>query len=230
MNVFDKDLGELPVNGRVVDLAGKIISAPETPMTVVFDQPYGLGCTRTVTVDVSDGFFETGIYRMSDERSFKTKVKLNSGSEFLKIEQQLEYQNFINNTELFLQIQTVATADRMLAGIYRFRTINVLDYKPLKDLAGEYSISSKDSGEWVSNSNGDVFLEHLKVGLTNILVKENPDYFNVVINGAKVLKGETAKKSDLFGRPVILVPRSIENEIFLTLTWTSREFELNLMA
>lgn len=79
----------------------------------------------------------------------------------------------------------------MLAGVYRFRTINALDYKPVRDFSGEYSISSKDAGEWISNENGDVFLEHLKVGLTNILVKDNSDYFNVVINGAKVLKGET---------------------------------------
>lgn len=60
-------------------------------MTVSFDQPYGLGCTRTVTTSVVDGFFETGIYQMSDKRSFKTKVKLNSGTEYLKIEQSLEY-------------------------------------------------------------------------------------------------------------------------------------------
>lgn len=28
----------------------------------------------------------------------------------------------------------------------------------------------------------------------------------------------------------MLVPRSLENEVFLTLTWTSKDFELNLMA
>lgn len=190
MNSFDKNLGELPVNGRVIDLAGNLIASPTTPMTVSFDQPYGLGCTRSVTVNVTDGFFESGIYRMSDQRSFKTKVLLNPGSEYLKIEQQLEYQDYIDSTEFFLQIQTVASADRTLAGVYRFRTINTLDYKPVKDFAGEYSISSKDAGEWLSNSNGEVFLEGLKVGLTNILVKENPDFFNVVVNGAKVIKGE----------------------------------------
>jgi len=98
---------------------------------------------------------------MSDQRSFKTKVKLISGSDYLKIEQALEFANYLDSSELFLQIQTVASADRMLAGIYRFRTINSLDYKPQKDLTGEYTISTKETGQWSSNENGEVFLEHL---------------------------------------------------------------------
>ena len=39
---------------------------------------------------------------LSDNRSFKTKVKLNSGSEYLKIEQHLDWAKYIATTELFL--------------------------------------------------------------------------------------------------------------------------------
>ena len=54
----------------------------------------------------------------------------------------------------------------------------------------QYSISSKDIGVWTSNKDGEVYLEHLKVGLTNLIIKDDPDYFDQVINGAKVFKGE----------------------------------------
>lgn len=121
----------------------------------------------------------------------------------------------------------MASADRMLAGIYRFRTINSVDYKPLKDLTGEYTISSKETGQWISNENGEVFLEHLQVGLTNVLVKENSDYFNVLVAGARVFKGDAA---EAWGRPAMLVPRYLDKEILLTLTWVGKEFQLNLMA
>ena len=127
---------------------------------------------------------------LSDNRSFKTKVKLNSGSEYLKIEQHLDWARYIATTELFLQIQTVKSDDRMLAGTLKFKTVNAEDYSPVKELSGEYSISSKDTGVWTSNKDGEVYLEHLKVGLTNLIIKDDPDYFNQVINGAKVFKGE----------------------------------------
>ena len=94
------------------------------------------------------GFFEGNILKMTDNRNFKTKVKLNSGAEYLKIEQHLEYRSFIDTNELFLQIQTVNSADRMLAGVYKFRSVNAMEYTPIKDLEGEFSISSKETGTW----------------------------------------------------------------------------------
>ncbi len=102
MNAFDKAKGELPVNGRVVDLAGNIITSPIYPMEVSLNTPYGAGCQRTVQVPVTDGLFEAKIPTMFDKRSFKTKVKLVSGADYLKIEQALEFVNFIDTTELFL--------------------------------------------------------------------------------------------------------------------------------
>lgn len=103
MNAFDKS-GEFPVNGRVIDLGGSLIAAPATAMDVVLEQTYGNGCLRSLTVPVTDGFFETTLLPMSDNRSFKTKVKLNSGSDYLKIEQHLDWVNYITTSELFLQI------------------------------------------------------------------------------------------------------------------------------
>ena len=85
MFAFDK-AGEFPVNGRVVDLGGNLITAPIQSMEVVLDQTYGNGCIKSQTVPVTDGFFETTLFPMSDDRSFKTKAKLNSGSDYLKIE------------------------------------------------------------------------------------------------------------------------------------------------
>ena len=53
-------------------------------MEVVIDQAYGL-CTKQVTVPVKDGHFESKIIPMSDDRSFYSKIRLNS-SNYLKIE------------------------------------------------------------------------------------------------------------------------------------------------
>ena len=50
---------------------------------------------------VVKGFYESYVWQMSDGRSFKTKVKLNSGSDYLKIEQYLDYGAYIQSNELF---------------------------------------------------------------------------------------------------------------------------------
>ena len=88
---------------------------------------------------------------MSDKRNFKSKVRLNPGHEYLKIEQQLEMISFIEQKELYLQIQTVSSNDRVLAGVYRFHTVEAVDYSPVKNLAGEFSISAKETGTWTSD-------------------------------------------------------------------------------
>lgn len=112
----------------------------------------------------------------------------------------------------------------MLAGVYRFKTINALDYSPIKMVEGDYSISSKETGKWLSDKHGEVYLDHLKVGLTNLLMQDDPDYFNMVINGARVLKGEESKNLENQGRTALLVPRSLDKELLLTLTWVGQEF------
>ena len=61
MNAFNKAKGEMPVNGRVVDLAGNMIKEPLYPMEVSLNTPYGAGCQRTTQVPVTDGFFDAGI-------------------------------------------------------------------------------------------------------------------------------------------------------------------------
>lgn len=73
-------------------------------MDVTLEQTYGNGFVKSVRVAVVNGFFESSLWLMSDGRSFKTKVKLNSGTEYLKIEQQLEYASYIDTNELYLQI------------------------------------------------------------------------------------------------------------------------------
>ena len=223
MNVFDKKTS-MPIFGRVVDLNGNLITDPKTPMEVILQQPYGKGCVKQLTVPVvSNGFFETSINLVSDKRNFKTKVKLNSGPEYLKIEQHIDQVNFIDTAELFLQIQTVSSTDRMLAGVYKFRVNNAIDYVPISDVSGDYSMTSKETARWRSDRNGEVFLDHLKVGLTNIVFKNDPDFYNFVISGAKVKKGEESKQATN-GRPAMLVPRTLKDNIVFTMTWVGAEF------
>ena len=118
----------------------------------------------------------------------------------------------------------------MLAGIYRFKVVSAKDYTPISSVVGDYSITSKETGEWNSDRNGDVYLDHLKVGLTNIVMKNDPDYFNIFVNGAKVLKGEESREAKAVGRSLLLVPRNLDKELMLTLTWVGKEYQLNLMA
>ena len=46
MFAFNK-AGEFPVNGRVVDLGGNLITSPQQPMEVVLEQTYGSGCIKS---------------------------------------------------------------------------------------------------------------------------------------------------------------------------------------
>ena len=66
-------------------MAGKVIpNQPNDPMEMIIDQSYGL-CTKEAVVPVTDGYFESTITPMSDDRSFYTKIRLNSKN-YLKIE------------------------------------------------------------------------------------------------------------------------------------------------
>jgi len=81
----------------------------------------------------------------------------------------------------------------MLAGIYRFKVAGATDFYPISNVSGDYSITSKETGKWKSDREGEVYLDHLKVGLTNIVFKNDPEYYNFIISGAKVKKGEESK-------------------------------------
>ena len=76
----------------------------------------------------------------------------------------------------------------MLSGVYRFKITDALSYTPVKAMAGDYTISAKEMGAWQSDEDGNVYLEKLKVGLTNVQVKDDHKYFDILINGAKVTK------------------------------------------
>lgn len=111
----------------------------------------------------------------------------------------------------------------MLAGIYKFKVSSAIDFSPVKEVSGDYSITSKETGRWRSDRNGEVFLDHLKVGLTNIVFKNDPDYYNFVISGAKVQKGEEEKQTS-YGRSAMLVPRNLKDSIVFTMTWVQKQF------
>ena len=72
--------------------------------------------------------------------------------------------------------------------MFRFKVVDASSMDPVKGIRGEYSVSQRESSPWKSNNLGEVFLEHLTVGLTNIQINKNAKYFDQAINGAKVEK------------------------------------------
>lgn len=64
-------------------------------MTVSIEQSYGKDCLKSNIVPANNGFFDTSIWKMNDNRSFSTVVRLNSGTDYLKIEQHLDYPNYL---------------------------------------------------------------------------------------------------------------------------------------
>ena len=118
--------------------------------------------------------------------------------------------------------------DRMLGGIYNFKIIDAISYEPIKDMRGQYTVAAKENGDWTSNDDGNVYLDNLKTGLTNIQITSDPTYFNHVINGAKVFK--PSHKNNMPGRAILAVPRDIENTLVLTLTWLGTEYNLSIIA
>ena len=129
---------------------------------------------------------------------------------------------------MFVNIQTVGLDERILGGMYNFRVIDALTYEPISGLTGTYTAGQNQSGDWLSLDTGDVYLENLKTGLTNVQITNNPDYFNHVINGAKVLR--PSHSTLVPGRTIMAVPRDINNVLVLTMTWLGKENELNLIA
>ena len=117
----------------------------------------------------------------------------------------------------------------MLAGAYRFKIIDALTYQPVTKMTGDYTVSPREMGQWTSDDKGAVYLDRLKVGLTNVQVKDNHNYFNILINGAKVTKKLSTGKVDQ-GRTVLAVPRKIKDQIIFTMSWIGEEYNLNLFA
>lgn len=120
--------------------------------------------------------------------------------------------------------------------------------QPVKGIRGEYSVSQRESSPWKSNKAGEVFLEHLTVGLTNIQIKDSVTYFDQAINGAKVEKQTTNTSSKIAAqnnissinnssasrigeRTILVVPRSLKDEMFVTLSWSAAsDHDLALFA
>ena len=226
-NVFVK-ADAIPLYGRVLDLSGKVIqNQGSDSMSVVIEQDYG-ECHKQSTIPVSNGYFETTIWPMSDDRSFYSNVQLNT-SNYLKTSQQYPFNSFMKGDNMFMGIQTVNLSDRTLGGIYKFRVIDALSYEPVKDITGQYRATSDMNAEWTSSDKGEVYLDNLKVGLTNVQITSNPTYFNNFISGAKVFK--PSMRTNLApGRTILAVPRELENTMAITLTWVGSDYKLSMIA
>jgi len=74
-----------------------------------------------------------------------------------------------------------------------------------------------------------VYVENLRVGLTNIQLFDNSKYFNNIENGVRVVKPEQMSKSKP-GRTFLQVPSDLKDKMVVTLTWLGEERKLNLVA
>ena len=131
--------------------------------------------------------------------------------------------------DYYVSIQTVKVDERMLSGVYRFKIVDALTHKPVKGMEGDYTVSPHEMGTWKSDQDGEVFLDKLKVGLTNIQVKDDKKYFDILINGAKV-QSSSAAENKVPGRNVLAVPRKLENELIISMTWLNKDYNVNLFA
>ena len=66
---------------------------------------------------------------------------------------------------------------RTLGGIYRFKVVDAFTFKPVKGQKVTYNISPTEQGTLKSGRDGDVYVENLRVGITNIQLSDSSKYF-----------------------------------------------------
>lgn len=107
--------------------------------------------------------------------------------------------------------------------------IDALSFEPVSSVKGTYLLSPTEEGHFKSGREGDVYVENLRVGITNIHILDSKKYFNNIENCVKVTKPEQMTKSKP-GRSFLEVPMSIKEQMVITLTWIGEDYKLNLVA
>lgn len=69
---------------------------------------------------------------------------------------------------MFITLQTVNSDKRTLGGIYYFKVVDALTFKPVRAQKVTYTLSPTETGTSKSGRDGDVYIENLRVGITNI--------------------------------------------------------------
>ena len=145
-------------------------------------------------VNLNDGFFEGKVKPYSDGRSFAFSLSF-IAKDYMQLIEDVIIDSFVKQEKFYLTIRTVEVAQRTLGRIYRFKVLNALTFKPCSYIEGTYMISANEEGSFKAYRDGDVYVENLRVGLTNIQLFDNPKYFNNIDNGVKVVKPEQMQKS-----------------------------------
>lgn len=174
------------------------------------------------------GLFKTTVKKYKDNRSFAFALEL-AANDHIVLEEDVVVDAFIQTSKLYITLQTFSLDKRTLGGVYRFKVVDAFTMKPVSGIKGTFLFSPTETGEFKSGREGDVYLENLRVGITNIQLLNSEKYFNNIENGVKVTKPETMTKQKQ-GRTFLQVPLNIRKQMVATLTWIGEDLKLNLVA
>ena len=157
---------DLTVYGRVLDENGTPVS-DVTNDAITISEPYGNNCSIKNKLALTDGLFKTTVRRYADDRSFAFTLEL-AAADHIVLEEDVVVDVFIQTDKLYITLQTFSLDKRTLGGVYRFKIVDAFTLNPVSGLKGTFLISPTETGEFKSNHEGDVYLENLRVGITNI--------------------------------------------------------------
>lgn len=118
-------------------------------------------------LQLNDGFFEASIKRFQDNRSFVFSLEL-AAADHISLSEDVVVDSFITTNKSFITLQTFNLDKRTLGGVYRFKIVDAFTFKPLNGVSGTFLFSPTESGQFKSGVEGEVYLENLRVGITNI--------------------------------------------------------------
>lgn len=143
---------------------------------MTMETTYGEGCKIVESINIKYGYFDISVLPMSRGRPHNVAIKFTDPN-YLKVSQIILVDSFVRSKSLYIGLNTVKLTDRDLGGVYRFSVVDAKTMLPLGGFSGTHQISATSIGDWKSNDLGEVHLENLRVGLTNVKAAEDPKYF-----------------------------------------------------
>jgi hypothetical protein len=92
----------------------------------------------------------------------------------------------------------VQNQQRELGGVYSFQVFDALTFETPKNVKGYYLVGNSSSS-WSSKKNGDIELQGMRVGTTNLQSRETRQYYS------NYLEHVVVKKDLSYQRPLALV-------------------------
>lgn len=74
----------------------------------------------------------------------------------------------MQSNKLYITLQTFSLDKRTLGGVYKFKIVDAFTFNSLSGVKGTFLFSPTESSDFKSGANGEVVLENLRVGITNI--------------------------------------------------------------